>query len=583
MDSVNLNSAQEMPAEALAVLSEISREINSSLNLDEVLASAASHVKRLIDYEIFAVLLTDESANNLYFRFGIGHRLEVVEHWRIPIGDGIIGAAAGTGQAIRVGDVSQDPRYLPAVDAVRSELAVPLIARGRVIGVMDIESRLPDYFTPAQQDILTLVATRIATAVENARLYENAQKQTETLLLLNEIGRETNSTLQVEEVLRRAAELTKRLIDYQIFSILLGDESENVFRHRVTVKFGQRVQEKSAVPVHEGIIGAAASLRRAVVVPDVSLDPRYRMVNPETRSELAVPMIYKNRVVGVMDLESPQLSYFTPDHVQVLSILAAHLAVSIENARLYEQVARDEARMERDLNAARRIQGALSPQLPGPEFGLDIAARVVSSRELSGDIYDFLRYGPQDLGIALGDVSGKGSAAALYGAVAVGTLRSLGSQKPRPGNMLRAINGFLSERLIEGRFMTLCFATWNRRRRRLRYANAGQEQPLLLHGGRCEKIILAGFPLGLFEEVTYEERSFILDEGDIIVFHSDGIGDAQNAAGDFFGYKTLTELITGHRHETASEIADRILEETDRFSGGQHPTDDRTLVVLKVQ
>lgn len=582
MDSIELNAMVEIPAETLAVLTEISREINSTLNLDEVLASAAGQVKRLIDFEIFAVLLTDDSANNLYFRFAIGHRTEVVEHWRIPLGDGIIGSAASTGQAVRVGDVLRDPRYLPAVDAVRSELAVPLIARGRVIGVMDIESRQPDYFTPAQQNILTLVASRIGTAIVNAQLYENAQKQAETLLLLNEIGREANSSLQMEEVLRRSAELAKRLIDYQIFSILLKDEVEGVFRHRVTVKFGQRVQEKATVPVYEGIIGAAASLRRAVVVPDVTLDPRYRMVNAETRSELAVPMIFKNRVVGVMDLESPQLNYFTSDHVQVLSILAAHLAVSIENARLYEQVARDEARMERDLNAARRIQGALLPRLPGAEFGLDIAARVVSSRELSGDIYDFLRYGPQDLGIALGDVSGKGSAAALYGAVAVGTLRSLGSQKPRPANMLRAINGFLGERLIEGRFMTLCFATWHRRRRRLRIANAGQEQPLLFHDGRCEKIPLAGFPLGIFDEVTYDERSFVLNEGDVLVFYSDGVGDAQNAAGEFFGYGGLTKLITENHVKRADGIADRILEEVDRFSGGRHPTDDRTLVVLKV-
>ena len=583
MDSIELKPTVEMPGETLAVLTEISREINSTLNLDAVLASAAGQVKRLIDFEIFAVLLIDDIADNLYFRFAIGHRLEVVEHWRIPLGDGIIGAAASTGQAIRVGDVLKDPRYLSAVEAVRSELAVPLIARGRVIGVMDIESREPDYFTPAQQNVLTLVASRIATAIVNAQLYESAQKQAETLLLLNEIGREANSSLQVEEVLRRAAELAKRLIDYQIFSILLKDDVEGVFRHRVTVKFGQRIQEKATVPVYEGIIGAAASLRQPVVVPDVSLDPRYRMVNPETRSELAVPMIFKNRVVGVMDLESPQLNYFTPDHVQVLSILAAHLAVSIENARLYEQVTRDEARMERDLSAARRIQGALLPRLPGAEFGLDIAARVVSSRELSGDLYDFLRYGPQDLGIALGDVSGKGSAAALYGAVAVGTLRSLGSQKPRPANMLRAVNGFLSERMIEGRFMTLCFATWNRRHRRLRVANAGQEQPLLFRGGRCEKIPLAGFPLGIFDEVSYDERSLILEAGNIVVFYSDGVGDTQNATGEFFGYNGLIKLIAANYSQSADGIADRILEEVDKFSGGKHPTDDRTLVVLKVR
>jgi len=583
MDSTELNSKLEVPAETLAILAEISQEINASLNLDEVLAASAAQIKRLIDYEIFAVLLPEEGTNQLYFRFAIGHRPEVVEHWRVPIGEGIIGAAAITGQSVRVGDVSKDPRYLNALDAVQSELAVPLIVRGRVIGVLDIESSQLDYFTPDQQNILTLVASRIGTAIENARLFEHERNQAETLLLLNEVGREANSTLQVEEVLRRAAELTKRLIDYQIFAILLYDEADHVFRHRVTVKFGQRVQEKFAVPAHEGIVGAAASLRRPVVVPDVTLDPRYLRVNPETRSEMAVPMMYQNRVIGVMDLESPQLNYFTPDHVQALSILAAHLAVSIENARLYERVARDEARMERDLSAARRIQGALLPRLPGPEYGLEIAARVVSSRELSGDLYDFLRYGPQELAIAVGDVSGKGSAAALYGAVGIGTLRSLGPQKHRPAEMLRAMNGFLGERTIEGRFMTLCFATWHRGRRKLRVANAGQEQPFLFHGGRCEKIRLVGFPLGLFEEVVYDQRSFILDPGDVIVFHSDGIGDTLNSANEFFGHDRICKLIAEHHELPSNGIADKILEEVDSFSGGAHPADDRTLVVLKVK
>ena len=257
MDSTELNSALEIPAEALAVLAEISHEIKSTLNLDEVLARSAQQIKRLIDFEIFAVLLPTENTNELYIRFAIGHRLEVVENWRIPIGDGIIGAAAATGQPIRVGDVSRDPRYLAAVDEVRSELAVPLLVRGRVIGVMDIESRQLDYFTPGQQSILNLVASRIGTAIENARLYENAQKQAQTLLLLNEIGREAGATLRVEEVLKRAAELAKRLIDYQIFSIFLYDNAGGVFRRSVSVKFGQQVREKSVISEHEGIVGAA--------------------------------------------------------------------------------------------------------------------------------------------------------------------------------------------------------------------------------------------------------------------------------------------------------------------------------------
>ncbi|MFZ0634909.1 MAG: SpoIIE family protein phosphatase [Candidatus Acidiferrales bacterium] len=582
MDPVKIKAPENVSAETLATLAEIGQEINSSLNLDEVLARAAELIKKLIDYEIFAVLLPDENTNELYFRFAIGHRPEVVEHWRVPWGEGITGTAAATGRAVRVSDVTTDPRYLNALDSVRSELAVPLMVAGKAVGVLDISSNQLDYFTREQQSILTLLATRLASAIENARLFERVRNQADTLLLLNEVGREASSVLDVEEILRRAAELTKRIIDYQIFAILLYDEAENVFRHRVTVKFGQRVQEKFAVPAHEGIVGAAAALKHPVAVPDVSVDPRYLNVNPETRSELAVPMLYKNRVVGVMDLESPQLNYFTPDHVQALSILAANLAVSIENARLYEQVARDEARMERDLNAARRLQGALLPHVPGPEFGLDIAARVVSSRELCGDIYDFLRYGPQEVAVAMGDVSGKGSAAALYGAAAIGILRSLGPQKLAPAEMLRSMNQLIVERRIEGRFMTMCYMTWHKGRRKLRIANAGQEQPILLHQGRCEKINLDGFPLGMFDEVSYSESGITLDPGDILLFYSDGLTDTRNSEGEFFGSGRLQEFAVGHAKESSAEIADGILDQVELFSGMAHPFDDRTLVVLKV-
>src|SRR3989441_6774731 len=130
------------------------------------------------------------------------------------------------------------------------------------------------------------------------------------------------------------------------------------------------------------------------------------------------------------------------------------------------------------------MQGALLRPVPAEDYGLDIAARVLSAREVCGDLYDFLRYGPQQLGVTLGDVSGKGSAAALYGAVAIGILRSLAPQKLQPAEMLRQMNKLICERRIEGRFMTLCFATWQNGRRKLRIANAGQSQPLLWKSGR---------------------------------------------------------------------------------------------------
>jgi phosphoserine phosphatase RsbU/P len=573
----------EMSAEVVATLTEIGQEVNASLDLDEVLARTAALIKRHIDYEFFGVLMAGGDGTYLSHRFAVGYPPGLAENLRVPFGQGITGIAAATGKPVRVGDVSHDPRYINAIESVRSELAVPLMFRGVCVGVLDIQSRHPDYFTVEQQHILTLLASRLAVAIENARLFQQVRTQAETLLVLTEISREISAILDVEELLRRAGELVKRVIDYQILSIMLYDEEQHIFRHRLDVKHGQRVQGKLRVAATEGIVGAAATLREPVLVPDVTTDPRYLMVNTETRSELAIPMIYKGKVIGVLDLESPQLNNFTQDHVQTLSILASNLAVSIENARLYEQVAQGEARMERDLQAAKRIQGALLRPVPTDDYGLDVAARYISAREVCGDLYEFLRYGPQQLGIALGDVSGKGTAAALYGAVSIGIMRSLAPQKLQPAEMLKQMNFLVSERRIEGRFMTACFATWQKGRQKLRVANAGQSQPLLYKGGRCDRIELTGFPLGIFEDVQYDEWGVTLEAGNILVFHSDGIAETSNADGQLFGNDRLRRLIEQHHEMNAAEMADMVLREVDWFAQSAPLSDDRTLVVLKVK
>jgi phosphoserine phosphatase RsbU/P len=583
MDSVETKTPLNVPAEILATLVEISEEINSSLDLDEVLKKTATLVKRLVDYEIFGVMLLDESTQRLYHRFTIGYGEQASKDWQIPLGQGITGTAAATGRAVRVGDVREDPRYINIIDSVRSELVVPLVVKGQSIGVLDIQSTQVDYFTRDQQSVLTLMANRLAVAIENARLFERVRSQADTLLVLNEVGREANSILDVEELLRRAAELVKRVINYQILGILLYDESTNVFRHRLDVKYGQSAQGKLRVTPNEGIVGAAISSGHPVRVSDVTLDSRYIMVNPETRSELAIPMIHKGRVVGVLDLESPQTNYFTEDHVQTLMILGAHLAVSLENARLYEQLARDESRMERELTAAQRLQNALLRPVPTVDFGLDIAARILSARQVCGDLYDFLSYGTQQLGVALGDVSGKGSAAALYGAVATGILRSLSPHKLQPAELLRQLNQLVSDRRVEGRYMTFCFATWQKGRHQLRVANAGQTQPLLWKDGRVEQLKLTGFPIGIFDDATYDEWSVKLSSGDILVFYSDGLTEASNREGKFFGAGRLKTTLEQGAKLSSADLADRMLEEVQEFTEGGAITDDRTLVVMKVK
>src|SRR3989442_751824 len=277
----------------------------------------------------------------------------------------------------------------------------------------------------------------------------------EVLSTLTEIGEEVNASLDLDEVLARTAALIKRHIDYEIFGVLMIEGDGTYLRHRFAIGYPRELADNLRIPLGQGITGTAAATGHSVRVSDTSKDARYINAIDSVRSELAVPlmlqgkcvgvldiqsrhldyftrdqqniltllasrlelaipMIHKGKVIGVLDLESPQANYFTEDHVQTLSILAANLAVSLENARLYEQLARDEARLERDLQAAKRIQGALLRPVPTEDYGLEKAARDLSAREVWGHLYQFLRYGPQQLGIALGDVSGKGNAAGRY-------------------------------------------------------------------------------------------------------------------------------------------------------------------------
>jgi sigma-B regulation protein RsbU (phosphoserine phosphatase) len=239
--------------------------------------------------------------------------------------------------------------------------------------------------------------------------------------------------------------------------------------------------------------------------------------------------------------------------------------------------------MERELTAAQRLQTALLRPVPSIDYGLDITARIHSAREVCGDLYDFLSYGTQQLGVALGDVSGKGTAAALYGAVATGILRSLSPQKLQPAELLRTLNQLVCDRRVEGRYMTICFATWQKGRHTLRLANAGQTQPLLWKDGHVEQIKLTGFPIGIFDDATYEDWNVRLTSGDILLFFSDGLTEAANREGKFFGTGRIKDLLAAHAKLNSSELADRLLEEVEKFTQGGAITDDRTLVVMKVK
>jgi phosphoserine phosphatase RsbU/P len=565
------------------LLLEVADVMATSLDLDTTLRRVAEVVRKVIDYEIFAILLLNEKTQELRFRFQIGYPAEFAERARVKLGEGVTGKAAHLRQAILVDDVTQDAEYIAAVPNVRSELAVPLTTKNRVIGVIDLEARHPSYFTEEHRRLLTLIASRMAAGIENAQLYTRTTKQARILLLLNEISRELTSILNLDELLRRIGELLRRLIDYQMFSILLIDSSGEKLQHRFSLRFNENVHMKGDIPLGRGLVGYAAESRHAVLVPDVSKDPRYIEGNPETRSELAVPLIYKDKVIGVLDLEHTKRGFFTEDHRRTMVTLAAQVAIAIENARLYEEIARQERRLERDLALARELQMRLLPQtLPKVEH-LELAAKFTPARAIGGDLYDFIPYSLSRLGTVIGDVSGKGAPAAIYAALVSGILRSHAPVEPGPGDMLSAVNLSLAERRIDGQFVSLIYAVWDDPNRTLVVANSGLPRPVYLHDGKIQVIEATGLPLGLFDDASYDEFHFEANPGDMFVFFSDGILDARNRSGDLFGRSRVENIIANCTGQSAASVVDRLFKAVGEFSAGVETFDDQTVLAIKVK
>jgi sigma-B regulation protein RsbU (phosphoserine phosphatase) len=568
------------------LLLEVADVVNTTLDLDTLLRRVGELVRRVIDFEIFAILLLNEKTQELRVRFSIGHPPEVVEKMRIKVGEGVTGLAAQRREAVLVNDISKTRHYIQSLPTVRSELAIPLIVKNRVIGVIDIEAPQANYFTEEHRRLLTLIASRIAIGIENARLYTRVSRQARTLTVLSEVSRELTSILNLDELLKRIGKLVTRLIDYQMFSILLLDESGTKLVHRFSLRFNENVHVKHDIPVGRGLVGHAAAHRHAVLAPDVTKDPRYIPLNPETRSELCVPLFYKDKVIGVLDLEHTRRAFFTEDHVRTMSTLAAQVAIAIENAQLYERIAQQERRLEQDLRLARELQIRLLPPCCPVLPHAELAAKFKPARTIGGDLYDFISYadgGDSRVGVAIGDVSGKGAPAAIYAALASGFLRSHAVERPGASQMLSAINASLSARPIEAQYVAMTYAIWEEKGRVLHIANSGLPRPIYCHHGRVERVEATGLPLGLFAVAEYDEVTYHGHPGDVFVFFSDGIIDATNREGKLFGRERVEEVVARNCDRSADDLVTAIFRAVEEHAAGNDPFDDETVVAIKVR
>ena len=311
---------------------------------------------------------------------------------RLKLGQGLVGAAVASEQPLLVNDLDADPRYVEFVPGMHSEIVVPLLHKSRPIGALNILSRNRDQFTAARRRDRAPVRARTSRSRSSTRGCSSAAAATprRSRRWPRSAARSRRSSISTS-CSRASRSSPSGVIDYRTFGILLLNDDQRArdeargasTARRSTSRASGSAKAWSATP---------RCTRKPCSSPDVSQDPRYIKLVDDVRSELAIPLLLKDRCIGVFDLESPELDAFSKRDVEILTLLASQAAVAIENARLYEEVRANEERLEKEVRFAQRVQAALLPAGPPKRLkGVDVAAAFAPARELGGDFHDYPR------------------------------------------------------------------------------------------------------------------------------------------------------------------------------------------------
>jgi sigma-B regulation protein RsbU (phosphoserine phosphatase) len=327
----------------------------------------------------------------------------------------------------------------------------------------------------------------------------------------------------------------------------------------------------------EGLVGYVAATGQMRYAPDVRDDPYYLPCEESTLSEVAIPLLVEEQLVGVFTASHPELNAFRSQQLKILQTLCSHIAVAVQNARLFQQVQQEREQMNRDALEARTIQQALLPRSSPYIPGFAVSGLCVPVGAVGGDWYDFIPLHDGCWGLVLADVSGKGTAAALLMAATRGVLRSLAEASCTPSEVLQKLNQLLVEDLPPARFVTMVYAVLDPAKRTLTLASAGHLQPLLIHGDEARFLQTdAGLPLGLALG-EYSEAEIQLKPGCRVVFYSDGITEATNPDEEEYGELRLKEHLL-----QPGTCGESLLADVRSFVNGFGLRDDATVITVKM-
>ena len=411
-------------------------------------------------------------------------------------------------------------------------------------------------------------------------------KQGDLLALISKVGITLLASATLNETLEQIVALVFEAVPADRCLIMMRDEGSEDLRVAVA-RLRDRVGEVGEIRVSRNVLDEVVIRGKSVLTSDAQHDPRFAsgtVVLQGVRSVLAVPLGVADKVFGIIYADSPIAEgRFTEDHLKVLTTLASVAAIRVENARLVEARLERE-RLERELALASEIQQRFQPTAPPHVNGYELQGISFPCYEIGGDYYDFIERDDGRLVIALGDVSGKGTAAALLMSSLHAAIHAQSASHNSLSATISAVNRYLADNIPANRFVTLFYAELDPESGSLSFLNAGHNPPLIVHSaGTVEQLASGGLPLGIKPDADYREGRTQLQHGDVLVIYSDGVTEAVSPTGEEFGATRLYEVVSRNIEASAAGIRDRIESSLTKFAQGTSAADDITLVIVKRQ
>ncbi|HVP37186.1 MAG TPA: SpoIIE family protein phosphatase [Terriglobales bacterium] len=570
------------------VFMETSKLLNSTLDLKELLDIILESITKAMEASFSSISLYDRKAQELSLYLYSGENKEEKKELRLKLGQGVAGWVAQNQEPVIANQARNDPRFSPELEEkigfrIDSIICVPVMRRGNLLGVVVAMNKLNGKeFTEDDLKIFSSLADQVAIALDNSYLYRKARKESLEKEILLDMDRLISSSLDLDEVLGLILDSLKRLVRYDAAAIFLIDREKKEVGEIKTRGFDPAIEPDLRLKLGQGLVGWVAQNKETVIVPDVDQDPRYIKARQETKSEVLAPIMTNRRTIGVFNLESNQVNAYDLDDLNLLTAFASHCAVAIERTRLHNEIV-EKRKLEDELLIARNIQKSFlpgeNPSLPG----FDISGINIASEQVGGDYFDFIPIVENQIGVAIGDVAGKGIPAALIMASFRASLKAEIRNNYAIRTICFKVNNLLYESLEQGNYVTAVYGVLDIRNRIFTFSNAGHNPPILKRKeGKIRHLTEGGVALGVIQNSEYKERALSLRPGDIILFYTDGVTESKNESDEEFGTKRLEQIIIENSNLKARELQDKIYQEIRSFTGTESREDDLTMIIIKV-